>query len=79
MVEQPADNDAVYGHVLAGNLEPTTGGSTQVDGATRGFEKGILFVELDELEGRPCTIALLSVLCEEMGLNGTRDAHFASL
>jgi hypothetical protein len=42
--EIDANNDAIYWHRLARNLEPTTGGSTEIDTAARRFQKAIFLV-----------------------------------
>ena len=45
------DYDTVLGHVLARDLQPTTGGSTKIDTASCRLEERVLLVQLDELEG----------------------------
>jgi hypothetical protein len=59
--EIDADNDRVWWHLLRCDLKPSSGGSAQIDQASGLFEKIVLFVELDELECRPCSVPLLSV------------------
>ena len=55
------DNNAVYRHVLARDLQPTSWCSTQIDTTSRGLKEGVLFVELNELEGGTGTVPLLPV------------------
>ena len=45
------DNDTVYGHVLARNLEPSTRGSAKIDTTFCRLEEVVLLVQLYELEG----------------------------
>lgn len=44
------DDDAIGGHVLACDLQPTSRSCAKIYAAPRAFKKSILFVELDELE-----------------------------
>ena len=74
------DNDAVHRHVLAGYLQPTTRSSTQVDATSCALEERELLVQLDELERRTGSVALLSngrisIPAEPVILH----THFASL
>ena len=45
------DYHTVLRHVLARDLQPTTGGSTKIDAASCRLEERVLLVQLDELEG----------------------------
>lgn len=44
------NNDGIGGHVFGGDLQPTTGSSTQIDEASCRLEKVELLVELHKLE-----------------------------
>lgn len=53
-------NDHTIGwHVFTGNLEPATRSGTEIDDASRRFQERVLFVELDEFEGRTGAVTLL--------------------
>lgn len=59
-VEGLTDYNTVRRHVLASDLEPSSGSSTQIDTAPSILEEVVFFVELDELECGTRTVALLS-------------------
>ena len=78
------DDDAIDWHVLARYLQPTARRSAQIDTTSRRLQKVVLLVELDELEGRPSAVALLSGNVQYKSVRRSQDtrgqhAHFASL
>lgn len=76
-----ADYNTIRGHVFVGHLQPTTRGSTEIDTASCCLEKGIFFVELDELEGGTSTVALFPCIAgSAKSLSGVGGmTYFASL
>lgn len=50
-MEEVRTNDQTVGwHVLAGDLQPATWCSTQIDAAFRTLEEGVFLVQLNEFE-----------------------------
>ena len=69
------NDDTVIRHMLASNLQPTTGRSAKIDAASRGFEEVVLLVELNELEGRSSAVALLPVVLSGSTTYGRTPEH----
>ena len=69
------NDDTVIRHMLASNLQPTTGRSAKIDAASCSLEEVVLFVELNELEGRSSAVALLPVVLSDSATHVRRFEH----
>ena len=55
------NDDAIWGHILAGDLQPTSRSGTQVYTTSCRFQEVVLFVQLYQLERRTSSVALFPV------------------
>ena len=58
--DQRTDDDTIRGHILASDLEPTSGCGAQVDTTSCRSQEVVLFVQLYQLECRTGSVALFS-------------------
>jgi len=70
--DQRTNDDTIRGHILAGNLQPTSWRGAQVDTASCRSQEVVFFVQLYQLERRTGSVALFPGWRVEKATRGTR-------